>query len=54
MPLTKLRLTHGFRMVAVAFVATLTLGALNAFSQDRTPLAQGAPDEYVVQVGDTL
>jgi len=50
----KLRLNNSLRISAVALVATLVLGSLNAFSQDRAPLAEGAPDEYVVQVGDTL
>ena len=54
MSLSNLRLNHFFRMAAAAFVASLVLGSFNAFSQDRTPLADNAPDEYVVQVGDTL
>ncbi len=54
MSLSKLRLNNHFRMAAVALVASLVLGSINAFSQDRAPLAEGAPDEYVVQVGDTL
>ncbi|MDH3613505.1 MAG: LysM peptidoglycan-binding domain-containing protein [Gammaproteobacteria bacterium] len=41
-------------MTAVALVASLTLGSLTAFSQDSARLAADAPDEYVVQVGDTL
>jgi hypothetical protein len=54
MSLTKNRLNHSLRVAAVAFVATLLLGSLNAFSQDSNKLAPDAPDEYVVQVGDTL
>jgi hypothetical protein len=41
-------------MIAVAFIASLTMGALTAFSQGSARLAEDAPDEYVVQVGDTL
>jgi hypothetical protein len=41
-------------MIAVAFIASLTLGTLTAFSQGSARLAEDAPDEYVVQVGDTL
>jgi hypothetical protein len=41
-------------MIAFAFVASLTLGTLTAFSQGSARLAEDAPDEYVVQVGDTL
>ena len=54
MSLAKIHLNNLVRMAAVALVASLVLGSLNAFSQDRTPLAADAPDEYVVQVGDTL
>ena len=54
MSLSKNRLNNRFRMVAVAFVASLTLGTLTAFSQGSARLAEDAPDEYVVQVGDTL
>ena len=54
MSLSKLRLNNMVRMAAAALVASLVLGSFNAFSQDRTPLAADAPDEYVVQVGDTL
>jgi LysM repeat protein len=42
------------RMTVVALVAALTLGSLTAFSQDSARLAADAPDQYVVQVGDTL
>lgn len=54
MSLSKIRLNHYFRMAAAALVASLVLGSFNAFSQGRTPLADDAPDEYVVQLGDTL
>jgi hypothetical protein len=54
MSLSKIRLNSRFRIVAVAFIASLTLGTLNAFSQAREPLADDAPDQYVVQKGDTL
>lgn len=54
MSLRKFHLNNSLRMVVVALAATLTLGSLNAFSQDGAPLAEGAPDEYVVQAGDTL
>ena len=54
MSLSKLRLNHYLRLAAAALVASLVLGSFNAFSQDRAPLADDAPDEYVVQVGDTL
>jgi hypothetical protein len=54
MSLSKFRLNSRLRIVAVALVASLTLGTISAFSQDRTPLAADAPDKYVVQQGDTL
>ena len=54
MSLSNIFLKNRMRMTAIALVATLTLGSLSAFSQDRSPLAADAPDEYVVQVGDTL
>jgi len=54
MSLSKFRLNNRFRTAALALVAAMVLGSFNAFSQDRTPLAAGAPDTYVVQVGDTL
>jgi hypothetical protein len=54
MSLSTLRLNHYLRMAAAALAASLVLGSFNAFSQDRAPLAADAPDEYVVQVGDTL
>jgi hypothetical protein len=41
-------------MTTVALVASMLFGSFAALSQDRTPLAEGAPNEYVVQVGDTL
>ena len=54
MSLSKNRLNNRLRMIAVAFVASLTLGTLTAFSQGSARLAEDAPDQYVVQVGDTL
>ncbi|MDH3751460.1 MAG: LysM peptidoglycan-binding domain-containing protein [Gammaproteobacteria bacterium] len=54
MSLRKFCLNNRLRMTAVALVASLTLGSLTAFSQDSARLAADAPDEYVVQVGDTL
>lgn len=54
MSLSKYRLNNRLRMIAVAFIASLTLGTLTAFSQDSARLAEDAPDQYVVQVGDTL
>ena len=54
MSLRKSKLNIRLRMTTVALVASMIFGSLAAFSQDRTPLAEGAPDEYVVQVGDTL
>ncbi len=54
MSLSKNRLNSRLRMIAVAFIASLTLGTLTAFSQGSARLAEDAPDEYVVQVGDTL
>jgi hypothetical protein len=54
MSLRKSNLNIRLRMTTVALVASMVFGSLAAFSQDRTPLAEGAPDEYVVQVGDTL
>jgi LysM domain len=54
MSLSKNFLNNSLRTATVALLATLVLGSLNAFSQDSTRLAEGAPDEYVVQVGDTL
>ena len=54
MSLSKYRLNNRLRMTAVAFIASLTLGTLTAFSQGSARLAEDAPDEYVVQEGDTL
>ena len=54
MSLRKNYLNNRLRMTAVALVAALTLGSLTAFSQGSARLAEDAPDEYVVQVGDTL
>jgi len=54
MSLSKYCLNNRLRMTAVALIATLTLGTITAFSQGSARLAADAPDEYVVQVGDTL
>ncbi len=54
MSLSKFHLNNRFRMAAIALVASLTLGSISAFSQDSARLADNAPDEYVVQLGDTL
>jgi LysM repeat protein len=54
MSLRKNYLNNRLRMTAVALVAALTLGSLTAFSQGSARLADDAPDQYVVQVGDTL
>jgi len=54
MSLSKLHLKNRLRVAGAAFVATLVLGSLTAFSQDSVRLAENAPDKYVVQVGDTL
>jgi LysM repeat protein len=54
MSLSKLRLNNRLRLASAAFVASLVLGSLTAFSQNSPRLAEDAPDKYVVQVGDTL
>lgn len=54
MSLRKKSLNHRLRITAAALFATLVLGSLNAFSQGDSLLADDHPDEYVVQVGDTL
>ena len=54
MSLSKLHLHSRLRLTSIAFIAALVLGSLTAFSQDSARLAEDAPDEYVVQVGDTL
>lgn len=54
MSLSNNHLNNRLRMIAVAFIASLTLGTLTAFSQGSARLAEDAPEEYVVQVGDTL
>ena len=54
MSLRKPSLKNCFRVTAAALVASLVLGSMNAFSQSDSPLANDHPDEYVVQVGDTL
>ena len=47
-------LNYRFRIASIALLATLALGSLNAFSQSDSLLADDHPNEYVVQVGDTL
>ena len=54
MSLRKPSLKNCPRITLAAFVATLVLGSMNAFSQSDSPLANDHPDTYVVQVGDTL
>ncbi len=54
MSLSKFYLNNRFRMTVIAVFASLTLGTLTAYSQGSARLAEDAPDEYVVQVGDTL
>jgi len=54
MSLRKISLNYRLRITSAALVATLVLGSLNAFSQSDSPLADDHPNEYVVQVGDTL
>ncbi|MGI9270773.1 MAG: LysM peptidoglycan-binding domain-containing protein [Woeseiaceae bacterium] len=54
MSLRKKSLKFSPRISFAALVATLVLGSLNAFSQSDSPLADDHPNEYVVQVGDTL
>jgi len=54
MSLRKNYLNNRLRITAVALVAAFTLGSLTAFSQGSARLAEDAPDEYIVQVGDTL
>ena len=54
MSLRKFRPNNRLRMTAVAIFASLFLGSLTAFSQGSSRLAEDAPDEYAVQVGDTL
>ena len=54
MSLSKYRISNPLRLTTIALVASLVLGSLNAFSQSTSPLAGDHPDEYVVQVGDTL
>ena len=54
MSLSKFDLNSRLRIITVAFIASLTLGTITAFSQGSTPLAADAPDQYTVQQGDTL
>lgn len=54
MSLSNSSLTHRLRLTVAAIAACLALGSFNAFSQGDSPLAADHPDQYVVQVGDTL
>ena len=54
MSLRKLNLKNSLRITAAALVASLVLGSMSALSQNTSPLAGDHPDEYTVQVGDTL
>ena len=54
MSLRKISLNYSLRITFAAFAAALLFGSLNAFSQGDSPLADDHPDEYTVQVGDTL
>lgn len=50
----KISLTYRLRITFAALTAAFLFGSLNAFSQSDSPLADDHPDEYTVQVGDTL
>ena len=50
----KISLNYHLRITFAAFAVALLFGSLNAFSQSDSPLADDHPDEYTVQVGDTL
>ncbi len=54
MSLRKISLNYRLRITFAAFAAALLFGSLNAFSQSDSPLADDHPDEYTVQVDDTL
>ena len=54
MSLSNHRLINRLQLTTIALTASLALGSLNALSQTDSPLAGDHPDEYVVQVGDTL
>lgn len=54
MSLRKISLNHRLRITFAALAAALLFGSLNAFSQSNSPLADDHPNEYTVQVGDTL
>jgi LysM domain len=54
MSLSKRILNNSLRVTVAALLASLVLTSLNAFSQDKAPLAPDAPDTYVVKKGDTL
>ena len=54
MSLRKISLNHRLRMTFAALAAGMLFASLNAFSQSDSPLADDHPNEYTVQVGDTL
>jgi len=54
MSVRKSSLKNCLRITSAALVVSLVLGSMSAFSQSDSPLANDHPDEYVVQVGDTL
>ena len=54
MSLRKISLNYSLRMTFAAIAAAMLFGSLNAFSQSDSPLADDHPNEYTVQVGDTL
>ena len=54
MSLSKLHLNNRLRLTSLALIASLLLGSMTALSQNSARLADDAPDQYVVQVGDTL
>jgi len=54
MSLRKISLNNSLRLTFAALAAAMLFGSLNAFSQSGSPLADDHPNEYTVQVGDTL
>jgi hypothetical protein len=54
MSLRKISLNNSLRLTFAALTAAMLFGSLNAFSQSGSPLADDHPNEYTVQVGDTL
>lgn len=54
MSLRKISQNISLRMTFAAIAAGLLFASLNAFSQSGSPLADDHPNEYTVQVGDTL